>query len=50
MIYSQNKHWLYLLCGDCFAKMQTIDDGIIYGVHTPTTDNALKELKTFRNF
>ena len=31
--------------------MQTmIDDGITCGVYKPTTDNTLKDLKTFRDF
>ena len=36
---------------DYIAKMQTmIDDSITCGVYTPTTDNTLKDLKTFGDF
>ena len=36
---------------DYITKMQAmIDDGITCGVYTSTTDNTLKDLKTFRDF
>ena len=36
---------------DYIAKIQTmIDDGITCDVYSPTTDNTLKDLNTFRDF